>query len=169
MSNLLEVKYYCPLTVLVYEEDEYGCIDEMSGYELDGRFADAYEYEIREKMREYCESDEEDMAVYFNADHKNITKLKSATWDFESVNGVLYGCVKASLTEYFSDEEERAFKDWVRGENSDGLGEGFEQRKIETTDGEMYVSLWHSGDDYYVDNEHEFRCRIHQDIGMGGM
>ena len=46
MSNTVEMKYYCPLKVLVYEENEYGDIDESDSYELDGRFADSYEYEI---------------------------------------------------------------------------------------------------------------------------
>ena len=111
MSNLLEVKYYCPLKVLVYEENEYGDIDESDSYELDGRFADSYEYEIRERLSEYC--DDLDMAEYFNADHKNIHKLKEVKWDVESVDGTLYGCITATLTDYFTDEEEETFKDWV--------------------------------------------------------
>jgi len=33
----------------------------------------------------------------------------------------------------------------VCGQNSDGYGEGFEQRPIKTPDGEIYVSFWDSG------------------------
>ena len=111
MSNTVEMKYYCPLTVNVFEENEYGETDDIS-YELDGRFADSYEYEIRERLSEYC--DDLDMAEYFNADHKNIHKLKEVKWDVESVDGTLYGCITATLTDYFTDEEEETFKDWVR-------------------------------------------------------
>ena len=167
MSNTVEMKYYCPLKVLVYEENEYGDIDESDSYELDGRFADSYEYEIRERLSEYC--DDLDMAEYFNADHKNIHKLKEVKWDVESVDGTLYGCITATLTDYFTDEEEETFKDWVSGQNSDGLGEGFEQRAIDISDGEMYVSFWHSDDDYFIDNENEFSGRLGMNMGMGGM
>ena len=36
--------------------------------------------------------------------------------------------------------------------------------------GFMYVSLWHSGDDYYIDNKNEFEHRLaDQGLTMGGM
>ena len=36
--------------------------------------------------------------------------------------------------------------------------------------GFMYVSYWHSGDDYYIDNETEFEDRLaNQGMTMGGM
>ena len=60
--------------------------------------------------------------------------------------------------------------------HNDGLGEGFEQRPVQTGDGELYVSLWHSGDDYYVLPEDEFQARVLEQTvdgqafgGMGGM
>ena len=46
-------------------------------------------------------------------------------------------------------------KKWIRGQNSDGLGEGFEQQPIELDEGELYVSFWHDGDDYYIKSKNE--------------
>ena len=69
-------------------------------------------------------------------------------------------------------EQEQELKDWISGQ--DGLGEGFEQREIILNNGyssgEIYVSLWHSGDDYFIDNEYEFAERLEsQRMTMGGM
>ena len=59
------------------------------------------------------------------------------------------------------------FKDWILGQNSDGLGEGFEQQDIEIDDGILNVHFWNSSDEYYVENEDDFYNRM--DNGMGGM
>lgn len=44
-------------------------------------------------------------------------------------------------------------KDWITGQNSDGLGEGFEQQEINiesySSSGRICVSFWHSDDDYF--------------------
>ena len=48
----------------------------------------------------------------------------------------------------FTEEELEKISDWVRGENSDGLGEGFEQQKFA-----CYVEeglSGYSGDDVYI-------------------
>lgn len=97
-----------------------------------------------------AEQSECDMAEYFDENNGAVSKLKSAVWDVENVGGTLYGKITAKLTEPFTDEERESFLDWVSGQNSDGLGEGFEQRPIEIRDGELYVHLWHSGDDYFL-------------------
>ena len=46
------------------------------------------------------------------------------------------------------------------GQAADGFGEGLEQREIETDNGDIYVSFWHSGDDYFMKNETDFRQRM---------
>lgn len=167
--KLIETKFYCPITVTVYGRNSYGDADESLNYEEGGRYADRYEYAIRRKMKSYCENDECDMAEYFDGCNCAVAKLKSAVWGFESVNGTLYGCIIAKLTEPFTAEEEESFKEWVCGQNSDGLGEGFEQQAIETDDGDIFVSYWNGSDDYFIDNEMEFNDRINQAMSMGGM
>jgi hypothetical protein len=64
-----------------------------------------------------------------------------------------------------------AIKDGISGQNSDGFGEGFEQREIHTDDGDLYVSFWQSGNDYFVHTQSEMDEYINQGQGlkMGGM
>lgn len=60
-----------------------------------------------------------------------------------------------------SDEEADAVKEYICGQNSDGLGEGFEQQEIHISyDEEIYVSFWHNGDDYWIYDEDEFDSKI---------
>ena len=60
------------------------------------------------------------------------------------------------------------FKEWIVGQNADGLGEGFEQQDIETDEGILNVHFWDSADDYYVESEDDF-YENHINNGMGGI
>ena len=132
------------------------------------------------------EQDGDDMAAYFDEDNAAVSKLRAVEWDVESVNaavsklravewdvenvgGVLYGKITAHLTDLFTDEEEAVFLDWVSRQNSDGLGEGFEQREIRTGDGEMYVHLWNPDDSWFLCREDQLDEHIEHNYGMGGM
>ena len=166
-------KYYCPLTIQVHSRDSYGDIDE-DGYEEDAEFAARHEDLIRQKMLEYNASDEVNMAEYFHGNNGVSEKLRSAEWDFERRNGELYGCITVLTAGPLTADEEQDLKDWISGQNSDGLGEGFEQQEIyfdgTRYGGFMYVSLWNYGDDYYIDNETEFEDRLMSEgMTMGGM
>ena len=125
-------KYYCPLTIQVHSRDSYGDIDE-DGYEEDAEFAARHEDLIRQKMLEYNASDEVNMAEYFHGNNGVSEKLRSAEWDFERRNGELYGCITVLTAGPLTEDEEQDLKDWISGQNSDGLGEGFEQQEIYRT------------------------------------
>ena len=114
------------------------------------------------------------MAEYFHGNNGVSEKLRSAEWDFERRNGELYGCITVQTAGPLTEDEEQDLKDWITGQNSDGLGEGFEQREIYFEGGHrgafMYVSLWSPDDDYFVDNQDEFEDRLmNQGMTMGGM
>ena len=166
-------KYYCPLTVRVHGTDSWGDVDE-DGYEEDAEFAARHEDVIRQRMIDYNAIDENNMADYFHGNNGVSEKLRSAEWGFERRNGELYGCITVQTAGPLTEEEEQDLKDWISGQNSDGLGEGFEQQEIyfdgTRYGGFMYVSLWNSGDDYYIDNQDEFEDRLMSDgMTMGGM
>ena len=166
-------KFYCPLTVTLYVKNRWGDID-GDGYEEDGRFAARYADRIREKMREFNAEDGENMAEYFYGNNSICAKLRSVVWDFTERGDELYGCITVETAGALTPEQEQELKDWIRGQNSDGLGESFEQREIILengySSGEIYVSLWHSGDDYFIDNEDEFAERLgRQSMTMDGM
>ena len=84
--------------------------------------------------------------------------------------GRLFGKISCSLKEEMTDSEEEIMKDWITGQNSDGWGEGFEQRAIDTEDGDLYVSFWESNYDYAVMAREELDEYIdNQSMTMGGM
>ncbi len=158
-------KYYCPLAVLVY--------DDYDGYYSDheGDFASKYESVIREKLDVENDMDA-NMAEYFNGSNAAVSKLRSVVWGVEDIRGVLYGCITAELTAHLTESEKEELKDWICGQNSDGFGEGFEQRPIRISEGEMYVSFWNSSDEYFIYDEKEMQSYLeeqNQSFGMEGL
>lgn len=154
--------FYCPLTAEVYDE-EYG-----ENIDADDSTIRNAQYEIEEALAKEQSPDFE-MADYITDHPTANAKLVSAVWSVEELDGVLYGRIECRSAEAFTPEEIEALKDGISGQNSDGLGEGFEQRPIKTDDGEMYVSLWHSGEDYYIRTKEEMDVAFDQGIKMEGM
>ena len=163
--RLLRENYYCPLKTTVFECDEYGDIED-EGYRYDGRYAVRYEDEIRELLKrehsfESC--DPKSMATY-----QDDPKVLSAEWDVTEERGTLYGVIRVDLSAPLSLAEEKKLKSWICGQNSDGFGEGLEQREFEIDGGEAYVSFWNGGNDYFIKNENEFREYLNNQT-LGGM
>ena len=110
------------------------------------------------------------MAAYYNEDDGVRQKLTSAVWLVEMHGDRLFGRIDCSLKEALTAEETEALRDWIIGQCSDGLCEGFEQQPIDTMDGELFVSFWNSGDDYAMMTESEFdEYRKQNEMRMGGM
>ena len=155
--------FFCPLV---------GNIDEGDGDMFtvgDSYLADS-EDEINDALKEYTANDENDMATYYNKDDGLSEKLTSAVWSVELHGDKLFGRIDCSLKEALTAEETEALRDWLTGQCSDGLGEGFEQQPIDTMDGELFVSFWNSGDDYAMMTESEFdEYRQQNEMQMGGM
>lgn len=155
--------FFCPLI---------GNIDEGDGDMFtvgDSYLADS-EGEINDALKEYTANDENDMAAYYNEDDGVKEKLTSAVWSVELYGSRLFGRIDCGLKEALTAEETEALRDWLTGQCSDGLGEGFEQQPIDTMDGELFVSFWNSGDDYAMMTESEFdEYRQQNEMQMGGM
>ncbi|HBO65232.1 MAG TPA: hypothetical protein DD628_00915 [Clostridiales bacterium] len=167
-QNLITGRYFFPLTFDLVPFNRDGDLDWSDIYEDAGdEYADGYESEIQEAFDEYTADDDCDMIEYYDRNASARDKIVSAKWGFEEIGGKHFGVVEVQLTDPLTDEEEADFKDWISGQNSDGLGEGFEQHEINTDDGLLSVHFWNPGDDYYVDNEEEFRDRMN--LGMGGI
>lgn len=154
--------FYCPLTAQV-QDDEYGDMNDVGDYEIR-----AAQYEIEEAL-EREQNPDFDMADYIT-DHPTANeKLVSAVWSVEEIDGVLYGRIDCRSAVAFTPEEIEALKDGISGQNSDGFGEGFEQRPIQTDEGDMYVSFWSSGDDYFIRTKEEMDEVLGQGMKMEGM
>ena len=156
--------FYCPLSGQFYDTEDGGMND------VDGRYLSDYQDEIQEKLEREQNPDFE-LGDYITDHPTANAKLKMAVWSVEEIGGVLYGRIDCRSAEPFMAEEIAAIKDGITGQNSDGFGEGFEQREIPTDDGDMYVSFWHPGDDYFIYTQEEMDEYINQSNGlkMGGM
>ena len=153
-------QFYFPLSVTLYPYNDYGDLDEENVEELDGTFAADYEFTIRTRLEK--EQRGFDMAETFDGSDSAVEKLRFVKWNVEEIDGCLYGKILARLTGPFDPEERAEFVDWALGQNSDGLGESFEQRPFRTDDGEMYVSFWNPGPDYFICSEDKLDEHIGQ-------
>ena len=154
--------FYFPLVGML-EDEEYD--DE---YEVGNPFLMDYKWDIRELVEKEQDADLGDMKDYFYDDDNAQAKMVTARWDVAEKNGRLFGKVDFKLREPFTAEEKEKVREWVRGQNSDGFGEGLEQRPIETEDGDLYVSMWNSSDDYFIYDENEMNEYLSQQQS-GGM
>lgn len=157
--------FYFPLKGMLDDHEDEG----EYYYEIDNLFLQEYKSDIQEAVER--EQSSGDMVQYFNEERSVKNKLVSAVWSVDETNGKLYGCVRVRLKEPLTEEESKILKGWITGQNSDGLGEGFEQRAIEVEEGDLYVSFWNSGDGYFVYSQEEMDDYIHEQhqIWMGGM
>ena len=159
-------RYFCPLIAEKYLKNEYGDLDDEP-LEYDGRDLAAHEEQIRAGIKREEARDENNLAAYFDGSKSVAEKLKEIHFSTQNVSGTLYGCIRTELTKPFTEEEEIEFKDWLEGQCSDGFGEGLGQRPIHLEDGELYVSYWYGGPEYFLLNENEFDEHL-GDQTMGG-
>ena len=153
-----KMSFFCPLTGNLSDHD--GDYYETDAYMINNN-ADAIEEAIAKEQ-----ATEINMAEYVG-DHAGIKdKLVFAEWGVEEHRGTLYGKIDCYLTESLTPDETERLKDAITGQNSDGLGEGFEQREIHIDEGDLYVSYWQSNDEYFLHTEDEFDEYLSQTGGM---
>lgn len=157
--------FYYPLTVMMDDEETGTLYQENNAILMD------YASEINRAVEEEQSRDTHNMAEYFHGDESVKNKMVSAEWTVEEINGELYGCVHVRLKENLTEEEKNNLKDWIIGQNADGFGESFEQHPLETEDGDLYISFWNAGKDYFIYDRNEMNMYILQQSGpqMGGM
>ena len=99
-------------------------------------------------------------------------KVRSVFFTAEEREGKLWGVAECRVIGELTPEELAELKDYISGQASDGWGEGFEQRPIDTDQGEVYVHLWSFDRDWSIQTEQE-RFGLAQDqaagMTMGGM
>ena len=161
-----QITFYCPLTVQLYDDGDESCEDLV---EVDNCYLDCHEDKVRAGLRA-CTGDI-NMADYLDDGLKE--KVSSVEWDIEKVGDTVYGKITCGLRAPLTSDEQNELASWICGQNSDGLGEVWEQHPVKTSDGNLYISLWHSGADYYVLPENEFQTQVlgqsFEAQGMGAM
>lgn len=144
------LKFYFPLFGHMHDAWE-NCDYDISSEQLT-----EHQELLENEMKEYQLCNGQGMEQFFSANADVQSKLKSIVWNFEKFNGKLYGVTTVELTDEIEDKEIADLKDWISGQNSDGLGEGFEQQDFDVDEGKLSVSLWdYNG--YFVYTEEEFQ------------
>jgi len=98
-------------------------------------FDSAYDYLLKD-----------DMTKYLLNDDRGSDKVISVKWILETENS---GVIEVKTNEKLSDEEMTNISEWIGGQNSDGLGEGFEQQDFAN----YYVGDDGDDLDYYNDDD----------------
>ena len=113
--------------------------DEFSGFEL----AD-YEESVQSAITDSFGGTDGDLMPYFSEKRNPDVKAKvlSAIPSVELRDGELMGCTTVRLKELLDKAEMSALQEYLLGQFSDGWGDGFEQREIQTADGVLYVHFW---------------------------
>lgn len=86
-------------------------------------------------------------------------KIHSLFVDVEVHAGKLWSVATIETLAPLSSDEYAVLKDFITSHYSDGLN-GFERRPVSVEDGELYVSLWSSGKEFFIDTQHEFDQRL---------
>ena len=156
--------FYFPLSGVVFDEEDYEAENKVGN-----SFLVTHADEIQDAFCRYTERDTKNMATYYEG--SGCSKVLLADWNFEYLNNQLYGKVEVQLTEPLTPEEKDCLKNWISGQNSDGLGEGFEQQDIKTEEGTLCVSFWKPECDYFIYDQEEMDAFTGQDQypQMGGM
>lgn len=137
--------------------------------DVGGGFLTAYQDQIEQAIADEQPPEMGDMAQYLDRNPGVEAKLMSAVWTVEEVDGRLLGRIDCHLKESLTAEEMADLREEIIGQCSDGLGEGFEQRPISTDEGDLYVSYWKSGDEYFLCTEDELEEHLEPHHGMGGI
>ena len=165
-SPLQTLKLYMPLTVKLFEKNEWGDWDE-EGYELDKTDVLGHEDAILAaitKETRMLESERGLMEYYHEKDGVD-QKVKSLFFTVEQAGDQLMGVAECRVQGDLTTLELELLKDYAAGQAADGFGEGFEQRPLKVADGEIYVSLWSSGRSWSIMTQEE----LEQGQQMGGM
>lgn len=147
------IKFIYPLFGHITDDWE-GCTYDIGSEQLTD-----YQELLEEKMKEYQLCNGQGMEQFFDANADVQSKLKSIVWNFEEFDGRLYGITTAELSGEIDEQGIADLKDWISGQNSDGLGEGFEQQDFDVDEGRLSVSLW-DFNEYFIYTEKEFRQHL---------
>jgi hypothetical protein len=160
------VKFYCPLTIQSDAES-----DEL--YEMSTAEALPHTMKIQKAIENYNNrtlNNPQGLMEYF--DESESVKQKVLCYKPTTITeygGQLYGVIEAKINGMLTAYELDILRQAMVSQMADGYGEGLEQREIPYEDGNLYVSFWHSGNDYFVKTEYEFQEYLEQQEQSGSM
>ena len=112
-----------------------------------------YEGSIQEAVEQRNSDDGGNLMLYFDEKENPGVKAKvlSAIPSVEIRGGELMGCTTIRLKEPLTGPEMQDLQEYLKGQFSDGWGEGFEQQEIQTGDGVLFVHFWEAPFNFEVE------------------
>lgn len=166
-EELEEFRLFSPLKGFLYPYDEEGGGTLEEPEELSPCDLCQYGDEILEKIRqEHLEEEgERGLAIYLG---NRLLKRKvfSMNPTIDMWAGELWGVLEVKSHGPLSPQELSGLIDAWSGQESDGWGEGFEQREIKTEEGDFCVSFWNSSEGFFIKTEQDLKQCQTQDFGM---
>lgn len=153
----ITLKLYSPLTGDFYKNDvdEYGWNNGVADYPalFSGVDMACYVDSIQEAVKQRNSDDGGNLMLYFDEERNPNVKAKtlSAIPSVEIRGDELKGCTTVRLQEPLTGPEMQDLQDYLKGQFSDGWGEGFEQQEIQTGDGVLYVHFAEERFDFEVE------------------
>ena len=159
----VKLSFYCPLKGQVNECD--GGMEDTDNSTL---------LENQEKIEALLEEEQQpedgDMAEYLVGDNPELyAKLYFAEFGVEERGGQLYGRIDCWFNQRPNEDEIDYLREEIIGQAADGFGEHFEQQPIRIDEGDLYVSFWDCGDDYFMYTDDEMEAHLQGSMTMGGM
>ncbi len=104
--------------------------------------------------------------LYFDEERNPNVKAKtlSAIPSVEIRGDELKGCTTVRLKEPLTGPEMQDLQDYLKGQFSDGWGEGFEQQEIQTGDGVLYVHFAEERFDFEVEQVRSTEVSTEQSV-----
>ena len=159
----VKLSFYCPLKGQVNEWDG-GMEDTYNSTLLDNQ------EKIEALLAAEQQPEDGDMAEYLVGDNSELyAKLYLAEFCVEEIGGQLYGRIDCWFTQRPDEDEIDYLREEIIGQAADGFGEHFEQQPIRIDEGDLYVSFWDSGDDYFMYTDDEMEDYLHNPMAMGGL
>lgn len=87
---------------------------------------------------------------YFYGSDSVREKVERITMGVKEQDNVLYGCASLTLRKPLTPREYVEVEEYLRGQYSDGWGEGMEQREIEVDGGELYLHFYVGAGSYFL-------------------
>ncbi len=136
------MKLYMPLSAEWADGGDTYDVEEAAP--LSDRQILEYQDAIESAMLRYRKPEETERGImhWYGKDDSVDVKVKSVVFTTKARDGKLWGVAECRVAGKLTADELTTLKDYISGQASDGWGEGFEQREIETGDGDIYVHLW---------------------------
>lgn len=165
-EELTEIRLFSPLKAEFYFMDEWGNTSE-DREEVTPKELCQYEEQITGKITQERLDTEGDRGLAVYLDNRLLgRKVYSMTPAVEIWQGELWGVLEVKSYGPLSQNMLDAVIEEWRGQESDGWGEGLEQRPIQTGDGELYVSFWNSSDRFFITTEERLKGSHTQGLSM---